>query len=135
MRKVASNRIYKEEVRHLYFLCQQEDGYRIIKEIKTDNKQQVCTFYQNGYGVLLLECGNLLDSVYHSINTMSGKVCVDEYASDYDAKKRLIKECAMFLGQSAISICEIESLEESCEDMKDYLTDNELHACILCLFD
>lgn len=137
MRKVASNLLLKENVAHVYFLCKQVDGYRVVKEIAESNKQQISTFYQNGYGILLSEQDSILESVEQAIKNMSGKTCIDEFASDYDAKKHLIEESASFIGQSAIPICEIEKAGESYKAFKEYLEDNKdiLQAFVLCLFD
>ena len=59
MRKIASNLLLKEHAERVFFLCKQPDGYRIIKEIDGDYGQQILTHYQNGYGILLSEHGNI----------------------------------------------------------------------------
>ena len=88
MRKIASNLLLKEHTEQVFFLCKQPDGYRIIKEIDGDHGQQLLTRYQNGYGVLLSEHGNLLDSIEYVMEHMKGKTCFEEFDSNYSAKMK-----------------------------------------------
>ena len=74
MRKIASNLLLKGNTQNEYFLlCKQPEGYRIIKEIDGDYGQQILTHYQNGYGILLSEHGNLLDSIEYVMEHRTGK--------------------------------------------------------------
>lgn len=97
MRKIASNLLLKEHAERVFFLCKQPDGYRIIKEIDGDYGQQILTHYQNGYGILLSEHGNLLDSIEYVMEHRTGKTCFEILDSNYNAKKKMLKDSREFL--------------------------------------
>ena len=113
MRKIASNLLLKEHTEQVFFLCKQPDGYRIIKEIDGDHGQQLLTRYQNGYGVLLSEHGNLLDSIEYVMEHMKGKTCFEEFDSNYSAKMKILQDSREFLNREGMPICEIEDSKET----------------------
>lgn len=135
MRKIASNLLLKEHTERVFFLCKQPDGYRIIKEIDGDHGQQILTHYQNGYGILLSEHGNILDSIEYVIEHMKGRTCFEELDSNYDAKKKLLKDSREFLNRIGMPICEIENPKETYSELNKFIQENELDVFILCYFE
>jgi len=135
MRKIASNLLLKEHAERVFFLCKQPDGYRIIKEIDGDHGQQLLTRYQNGYGVLLSEHGNLLDSIEYVMEHMKGKTCFEEFDSNYSAKMKILQDSREFLNREGMPICEIEDSKETYSELDEFIQENELDAFILCYFE
>lgn len=135
MRKIASNLLLKEHAERVFFLCKQPDGYRIIKEIDGDYGQQILTHYQNGYGILLSEHGNLLDSIEYVMEHRTGKTCFEILDSNYNAKKKMLKDSRGFLNRIGMPICEIEDSKETYSELNEFIQENELDAFILCYFE
>lgn len=132
MRKISSNLFLNIRTECAFFICRQTDGYRIIKRISGEQGHQICTYYQNGYGILLSEDGDILSSIDHVIEEMEGKTCQDEFCTSYHAKQHLLTESAMFLGRSAIPIVEVEDSKETYDVLDHYTKENDLDAFILC---
>ena len=135
MRKIASNLLLKEHAERVFFLCKQPDGYGIIKEIDGDYGQQILTHYQNGYGILLSEHGNLLDSIEYVMEHRTGKTCFEILDSNYNAKKKMLKDSRGFLNRIGMPICEIEDSKETYSELNEFIQENELDAFILCYFE
>lgn len=127
--------LLKEHTEQVFFLCKQPDGYRIIKEINGDHGQQLLTRYQNGYGVLLSEHGNLLDSIEYVMEHMKGKTCFEEFDSNYSAKMKILQDSREFLNREGMPICEIEDSKETYSELDEFIQENELDAFILCYFE
>lgn len=132
MRKISSNLFLNIRTECAFFICRQADGYRIIKGIQGKHDYQICTYYQNGYGILLSEDGNILLSIDRVIERMEGKKCLNDFNTSYQAKQHLLAESAMFLSRSAIPIVEVEDSKESYTTFDRYAYENDLDAFILC---
>ncbi len=113
MRKISSNLFLNIRTECAFFICRQRMDIGLSKRISGEQGQQICTYYQNGYGILLSEHSNILSSIHHMIEQMNGRTCLDEFHSSYHAKQHLLTESAMFLGRSAIPIVEIEDPKEN----------------------
>ena len=75
------------------------------------------------------------DSIEYVMEHRTGKTCFEILDSNYNAKKKMLKDSRGFLNRIGMPICEIEDSKETYSELNEFIQENELDAFILCYFE